>query len=51
MARLIAGSPVPLARSKTRMPSFGCAYSTNAAVTAFPIVADFVFHLSEAISR
>ena len=47
----MAGSPVPLAKSKTRMPGFGRAYSTNAAVTAFPIVADFAFHLSEATRR
>ena len=33
------------------MPGFGCAYSTSASVTAFPIAADFAFHLSDATSR
>jgi hypothetical protein len=47
----MAGSPVPLARSKTRMPGRGCAYSTSDSVTALPIAADFAFHLSVAIRR
>src|SRR5271165_807352 len=50
-ARLIAGSPVPLARSTTCIPGCGFAYSTIAAVTALPITADFAFHLSEATRR
>jgi hypothetical protein len=33
------------------IPDRGCAYSTNAAVTALPIAADFAFHWSEAMSR
>jgi hypothetical protein len=51
MARLMAGSPIPLARSSTRMPGLGAAHSTSASVTALPIDADFAFHLSDAISR
>src|SRR5438552_10251288 len=48
---LIAGSPVPLARSSTCIPSDGCAYSTSASVTGCPIAADFAFHFSEATRR
>src|ERR1700716_3206044 len=51
VARLIAGSPVPLAKSSTSMPGFGCAYSTSASVTAWPMAADFAFHFSEATRR
>ena len=47
----MAGSPVPLARSKTFIPGFGCAYSTRASVTSRPMAADFAFHFSEAIRR
>src|SRR6202140_5663017 len=50
-ARLIPGSPVPLARSRTRMPGVGHEYSTNASVTALPSTADFAFHFSAAIRR
>lgn len=48
---LMAGSPVPLARSNTFMPGFGRAYSTSASVTSRPMMADFAFHCSEAIRR
>src|SRR5208337_3683457 len=50
-ARLIAGSPVPLAKSTTRMPGNGREYSTKALVTALPIAADFAFHFSAATKR
>src|ERR1700761_8188229 len=33
------------------MPGRGFAYSTRAAVTALPMVADFAFHFSDATSR
>src|SRR6266404_3964638 len=49
--RLIPGSPVPLARSRTRMPGIGHEYSTKASVTALPSAADFAFHFSVAIRR
>src|SRR5579864_670799 len=48
---LIAGSPVPLARSSTCIPSAGRAYSTSASVTDCPMAADFAFHFSEATRR
>src|ERR1035437_1960534 len=50
-ARLIPGSPVPLARSMTRMPGNGREYATRASVTARPIAADFAFHFSAATRR
>src|SRR6202030_217356 len=50
-ARLIPGSPVPLARSRIRMPGVGHEYSTKASVTALPSTADFAFHFSAAIRR
>src|SRR5208283_1439709 len=50
-ARLMAGSPVPLARSSTTMPSIGCEYSTSASVTTPPMAADFAFQFSAAIKR
>src|ERR1700686_3055411 len=50
-ARLIPGSPVPLARSRTRMPGVGREYSTKASVTALPSTADFAFHFSTATRR
>src|SRR6266404_7228113 len=49
--RLIPGSPVPLARSRTRMPGIGHEYSTKASVTALPSTADFAFHFSAATRR
>ena len=50
-ANVIPGSPVPLARSSTCIPTAGRAYSTKASVTGVPKVADFAFHFSEATSR
>src|SRR5258706_11997902 len=50
-ARLIPGSPVPLARSRICIPGLGAAYSTSASVTPLPITADWVFHFSCAIRR
>src|SRR5579859_4686091 len=50
-ARLIAGSPVPLAKSSTRIPGAGCAYSTKASVTGCPMAADLAFHFSAATRR
>src|ERR1700675_28361 len=50
-ARLIPGSPVPLARSRTRMPGDGREYSIKASVTALPSTADFAFHFSAATRR
>src|SRR5208337_1993458 len=50
-ARLIPGSPVPLARSRTSMSGNGREYSTIASVTAVPITADFAFHFSAATRR
>jgi hypothetical protein len=47
----MAGSPVPLARSKIFIAGFGRAYSTNASVTSRPMAADFAFHFSAAASR
>src|ERR1700680_944323 len=49
--RLIPGSPVPLARSRMRMPGVGDEYSTHASVTAWPSAADFAFHFSAATRR
>src|ERR1700682_6834901 len=49
--RLIPGSPVPLARSRTRMPGDGREYSIKASVTALPSTADFAFHFSAATRR
>src|SRR6202795_4340143 len=50
-ARLIPGSPVPLARSRTRMSGDGREYSIKASVTALPSTADFAFHFSAATRR
>src|ERR1039457_1368696 len=50
-ASVIPGSPVPLARSRTRMPGNGREYSTRSSVTALPSTADFDFHVSAATRR
>jgi len=50
-AMLIAGSPVPLARSRTFIPGCGRAYSTKAFVTSRPMAADLAFHFSAATRR
>src|SRR5258706_8738799 len=49
--KLIPGSPVPLARSRTCIPARGAAYSTSASVTPLPITADWAFHFACAIRR
>src|ERR1700686_3544201 len=50
-AKLIPGSPVPLARSRARISGNGREYSTRASVTALPSAADFAFHFSVAVRR
>ena len=50
VAMVMAGSPVPLARSRTSFQA-GLGVSTRVSVTSRPMAADFAFHFSEAVRR